>query len=78
MVLTKQQALQALNNKKIIGFTTETGNVLIKKGNRTDYNIYVYENGNEEPAHYIGTVANVLKTLNDKSSNQDFVIVEQS
>ncbi|MER1985306.1 MAG: hypothetical protein ABS949_03265 [Solibacillus sp.] len=77
MALTKQQALQALNNKQFIGFTTQTGNVLIKKANRTDYNIYVYEQGNETPAHYIGSVANVLKTLNDKSGNQDFVIVEE-
>lgn len=77
MALTKQQALQALNNKQFIGFTTETGNVLIKKANRTDYNIYVYEQGEETPAHYIGSVANVLKTLNDKSGNQDFVIVEE-
>lgn len=77
MALTKQQALQALNNKQFIGFTTGTGNVLIKKTNRTEYNIFVYEEGNEESAHYIGTVANVLKTLNDKSSNQDFRIVEE-
>ena len=77
MALTKQQALQALNNKQFIGFTTQTGNVLINKANRTDYNIYVYEEGNDTPAHYIGSVANVIKTLNDKSSNQDFVIVEK-
>lgn len=77
MALTKQQALQALNNKQFIGFTTQTGNVLIKKANRTDYNIFVYEEGNDTPAHYIGSVANVLKTLNDKSGNQDFMIVEE-
>lgn len=77
MTLTKQQALQALNNKQVIGFTTQTGNVLIKKANRTDYNIYVYEDGNDTPAHYIGTVTNVMKTLSDKSGNQDFVVVEE-
>lgn len=77
MALTKQQALQALNNKQFIGFTTQTGNVLIKKANRTDYNIFVYEEGNDTPAHYIGTVANVMKTLNDKAGNQDFMIVEE-
>lgn len=77
MALTKQQALQALNNKQFIGFTTQTGNVLIKKANRTDYNIYVYEAGDDTPAHYIGSVTNVIKTLNDKSGNQDFVIVEE-
>lgn len=77
MALSKQQAIQALNNKGFIGFTTETGNVLVNKVNRTDYNIYVYEEGNEEPAHYIGSITNVLKTLGDKASNQDFMIVEK-
>ncbi|MGN7476390.1 hypothetical protein ACTHOQ_00940 [Solibacillus silvestris] len=77
MGLTKQQAIQQLNNNKYIGFTTSTGNVIVKKANRTDYNIYVYENENDEPAHYIGSIANVLKTLNDKNSNKDFVIVEK-
>lgn len=77
MALSKQQAIQALNNKEFIGFTTETGNVLVNKVNRTDYNIYVYEEGNEEPAHYIGSITNVLKTLGDKASNQDFMIVEK-
>lgn len=77
MALSKQQAIQALNNKEFIGFTTATGNVLVNKVNRTDYNIYVYEEGNEEPAHYIGSITNVLKTLGDKASNQDFMIVEK-
>jgi hypothetical protein len=31
MTLTKQQAIQALNNNQFIGFTTLTGNVLINK-----------------------------------------------
>lgn len=77
MTLTKQQALQALNNNEFIGFTTNTGNVLIKKANRTDYNIYVYEEGNEEPAHYIGSITNVMATLSDKSSKKDYMIVEK-
>lgn len=77
MALSKRQAIQALNNKEFIGFTTATGNVLVNKVNRTDYNIYVYEEGNEEPAHYIGSITNVLKTLGDKASNQDFMIVEK-
>ncbi len=77
MTLTKQQALQALNKNEFIGFTTNTGNVLIKKINRTDYNIYVYEEGNEEPAHYIGSITNVMATLSDKSSNKDYMIVEK-
>ena len=77
MTLTKQQALQALNKNEFIGFTTNTGNVLIKKINRTDYNIYVYEEGNEEPAHYIGAITNVMATLSDKSSNKDYMIVEK-
>ncbi|AWE07077.1 hypothetical protein DCE79_06505 [Lysinibacillus sp. 2017] len=77
MTLTKQQALQALNNNEFIGFTTNTGNVLIKKANRTDYNIYVYEEGNEEPAHYIGSITNVMSTLSDKTSKKDYMIVEK-
>lgn len=77
MALTKQQALQALNNNEFIGFTTNTGNVLIKKANRTDYNIFVYEEGNDEPAHYVGSITNVIATLNDKSSNKDYMIVEK-
>lgn len=76
-MLTKQQAIQALNNNEFIGFTTITGNVLIKKSNRTDYNIYVYEEGNEEPAHYIGSITNVLATLSDKNSNKDYTVVEK-
>ena len=76
-MLTKQQAIQALNNNEFIGFTTNTGNVLIKKGNRTDYNIYVYEEGNEEPAHYIGSITNVLATLSDKNSNKNYTVVEK-
>ena len=77
MALTKQQAIQALNNNQFIGFTTDSGNVLIKKANRTDYNIYVYEGDVEQPAHYIGSITNVLATLNDKNSNKDYQIVEQ-
>ena len=77
MALTKQQALQALSNNEFIGFTTNTGNVLIKKANRTDYNIYVYEDGNDTPSHYIGSITNVLATLSDKSSKKDYVIVEK-
>lgn len=76
-MLTKQQAIQALNNNEFIGFTTNTGNVLIKKGNRTDYNIYVYEEDDENPAHYIGSITNVLATLSDKNSNKDYTIVEK-
>jgi hypothetical protein len=77
MTLTKQQAIQALNNNQFVGFTTLTGNVLIKKANRTDYNIYVYEEGDKDPAHYIGSITNVMATLSDKNSNKDFMIVEQ-
>ncbi|MEG0472065.1 MAG: hypothetical protein RR588_06990 [Solibacillus sp.] len=77
MTLTKQQAIQALKNNQFIGFTTMSGNVLIKKANRTDYNIYVYEEGTEEPAHYIGAITNVMATLSDKNSKQDFVVVEK-
>ena len=77
MTLTKQQAIQALNNNQFIGFTTLTGDVLIKKANRTDYNIYVYEEGVEDPAHYIGSITNVIATLSDKNSRKDFMIVEQ-
>lgn len=76
-MLTKQQAIQALNNNEFIGFTTATGNVLIKKSNKTDYNIYVYEEGNETPAHYIGSITNVMATMSDKNSNKDYVVVEK-
>ena len=77
MTLSKQQAVQSLNKGQFIGFSTVTGNVIIKKGNKTDYNIYVYEGDNEQPAHYIGSITNVLATMGDKSSNKDFIIVEQ-
>lgn len=75
--LTKQEALQALNNSQFVGFTTTSGNVIVKKSNRTDYDIFIYEEGNDEPSHYIGKITNVLATLNDKKSNKDFVIVEK-
>lgn len=77
MTLTKQQAMQALNKGQFIGFTTQTGNVLIKKNNKTDYHMYVYEEGNETPAHYIGSITNVMATMSDKSSNKDYMIVEE-
>ena len=76
-MLTKQQAIQALNNYEFIGFTTATGNVLIKKSNKTDYNIYVYEKDNETPAHFIGSITNVMATMSDKSSNKDYIVVEK-
>ena len=76
-MLTKQAALNALNKGEFIGFTTTTGNVIIKKANKTDYNIYVYEEGDETPAHYIGSIANVIKTMSDKNGNKDFQIVEE-
>ena len=77
MTLTKQQALQALNDQQFVGFTTANGNVIVKKTNRTDYDIFVYEEGVEEPSHYIGKITNVLATFNDKNSNKDFIIVEK-
>lgn len=77
MTLTNQQALTALNNKKIVGFTTSTGNVLMSKLNKTEYNIFIYEEANEEPTHLIGNVTNVIKTMNDKESNKDFIVVEK-
>lgn len=76
-MLTKQAALNALNKGQFIGFTTSTGNVIIKKANKTDYNIYVYEEGDETPAHYIGAITNVIKTMSDKNVNGDFQIVEE-
>lgn len=75
--LTKQEALNALNKNQFVGFTTTTGNVIVKKSNRTDYDIFVYEEGNEEPSHYIGKITNVLATFSDKNSNKDFTIVEK-
>lgn len=77
MALTSQQALKALNAKQFIGFTTQTGNIIMNKLNKTEYNIYIYEEGQEEPAHFIGNVSNVLKTMNDTQSNKDFIIVEK-
>lgn len=76
-MLTKQAALNALNKGQFIGFTTTTGNVIIKKANKTDYNIFVYEEGDETPAHYIGSITNVIKTMSDKNVNGDFQIVEE-
>ena len=77
MILTKQQALQALNKNKFIGFTIATGNIIMKKMNKTDYNIFVFEEGKEKPMHYVGSIMNVMATMSDKASNKDFVIVEQ-
>jgi len=77
MTLTKQQALQALNKNKFIGFTITTGNIIMKKINKTDYNIFVYEEGNDQPMHYVGSILNVMATMSDKASNKDFIIVEQ-
>lgn len=76
-MLTKQAALNALNKGQFIGFTTTTGNIIIKKANKTDYNIFVYEEGDETPAHYIGSITNVIKTMSDKNVNGDFQIVEE-
>ena len=77
MTLTKQQALQALNKNKFIGFTITTGNIIMKKINKTDYNIFVYEEGKDKPMHYVGSIMNVMATMSDKASNKDFMIVEQ-
>ncbi|WP_440051417.1 3-ketosteroid-delta-1-dehydrogenase [Lysinibacillus sphaericus] len=76
MILTKQQALQALNKNQFIGFTISTGNIIMKKVNKTDYNIFVYEEGNEKPMHYVGAIMNVMATMSDKASKKDFIIVE--
>ncbi len=77
MILTKQQAIQALKKNKFIGFTITTGNIIMKKMNKTDYNIFVFEEGKEKPMHYVGSIMNVMSTMSDKASNKDFVIVEQ-
>ena len=77
MILTKQQAVQALKKNKFIGFTIATGNIIIKKMNKTDYNIFVFEEGKDKPLRYVGSIMNVMATMSDKTSNKDFVIVEQ-
>ncbi|MFJ3389696.1 NUMOD4 domain-containing protein [Lysinibacillus sp. NPDC086135] len=77
MILTKQQAIQALKKNKFIGFTTKTGNIIIRKMNKTDYNIFVFEEGKDKPVRYVGSIMNVMATMSDKASNKDFVIVEQ-
>lgn len=77
MILTKQEAIQALKKNKFIGFTITTGNIIIKKMNKTDYNIFVFEEGKEKPLRYVGSIMNVMATMSDKASNKDFVIVEQ-
>ncbi|WP_446936301.1 3-ketosteroid-delta-1-dehydrogenase [Lysinibacillus fusiformis] len=77
MILTKQEAIQALKKNKFIGFTTTTGNIIMKKMNKTDYNIFVFEEGKEKPLRYVGSIMNVMATMSDKASNKDFVIVEQ-
>ncbi|MGE7948123.1 NUMOD4 domain-containing protein [Lysinibacillus sp. NPDC093688] len=77
MILTKQQAIQALKKNKFIGFTTTTGNIIMKKMNKTDYNIFVFEEGKDKPVRYVGSIMNVMSTMSDKASNKDFVIMEQ-
>ena len=77
MILTKQEAIQALKKNKFIGFTIATGNIIMKKMNKTDYNIFVFEEGKEKPLRYVGSIMNVMATMSDKASNKDFVIVEQ-
>ncbi|MEB2300402.1 3-ketosteroid-delta-1-dehydrogenase [Lysinibacillus xylanilyticus] len=77
MILTKQQAIQALKKNKFIGFTTTTGNIIMKKMNKTDYNIFVFEEGKDKPLRYVGSIMNVMSTMSDKASNKDFVIMEQ-
>ena len=77
MILTKQEAIQALKKNKFIGFTIKTGNIIIKKMNKTDYNIFVFEEGKDKPVRYVGSIMNVMATMSDKASNKDFVIVEQ-
>ncbi|MEG0260502.1 MAG: 3-ketosteroid-delta-1-dehydrogenase [Lysinibacillus sp.] len=76
MILTKQQALQALNKKKFIGFTITNGNIILKKKNKTDYDIFVFEDGNDTPIHYVGSIMNIMATMSDKSSNKDYIIVD--
>ncbi|MEB2282876.1 3-ketosteroid-delta-1-dehydrogenase [Lysinibacillus xylanilyticus] len=77
MILTKQQAIQELKKNKFIGFTTKTGNIIMKKMNKTDYNIFVFEEGKDKPVRYVGSIMNIMATMSDKASNKDFVIVEQ-
>lgn len=77
MTLTKQEEIQALKKNKFIGFTIATGNIIMKKMNKTDYNIFVFEEGKEKPLRYVGSIMNVMATMSDKASNKDFVIVEQ-
>jgi len=77
MILTKQQAIQALKKNKFIGFTTKTGNIIMKKMNKTDYNIFVFEEGKDKPVRYVGSIMNIMATMSDKASNKDFVIMEQ-
>ncbi|MEY9971800.1 hypothetical protein ABH966_002173 [Lysinibacillus sp. RC46] len=77
MILTKQQAIQALKKNKFIGFTIKTGNIIMKKINKTEYNIFVFEEGKDKPVRYVGSIMNVMATMSDKASNKDFVIVEQ-
>ncbi|MEE3809524.1 3-ketosteroid-delta-1-dehydrogenase [Lysinibacillus fusiformis] len=77
MILTKQEAIQALKKNKFIGFTITTGNIIMKKINKTEYNIFVFEEGRDKPLRYVGSIMNVMATMSDKASNKDFVIVEQ-
>jgi len=66
MILTKQEAIQALKKNKFIGFTTTTGNIIMKKMNKTDYNIFVFEEGKEKPLRYVGSIMNVMATMSYK------------
>lgn len=76
MALTKPQVMQALNKGKYIRWTTTTGSIIVRKKNKTDYDFYVFEEGVEEAAHYLGFIHNVMLTMNDKNSNKDFDIVD--
>ena len=49
----------------------------MKKMNKTDYNIFVFEEGKDKPVRYVGSIMNIMATMSDKASNKDFVIVEQ-
>ena len=78
MAVTKQQVMQALNKGKYVRWTTSTGSIIVRKKNKTDYDFFVFEEGVEEAAHYLGFIHNVMLTMNDKNSNKDFEIVDPS
>ena len=73
MNVTKQQSMQVLNKGEFSGFAIEITTIHIKKGNKTDLDIFFYRRRKSESPR----ITNVVATLNVKSSHKDFLVVEK-